>query len=81
MKFECERSLSCNLQTYNILWRFWAMPAVLGCRYSPDGRSIVLYRPLRISSNSGWLVDEFTIFEEKFDNLNCSLAKDRSFGI
>ena len=70
-----------NLKTYNILGRFQAMHAVLGHWYSPEGWSIVLYCPLCILSNTGWLVDEVFAFEELLDNLNCSAAKDGPFRI
>jgi len=66
---------------YNILAIFWAMSAVLRCWYSPEGQSIVLYCPLHIPSNSGWLVNEFISFEEMLNNMNCSAAKERPFGI
>ena len=80
MKCECEQScLKLHLKTYNILARFRAMPAVLRCQYSPDGWSIVLYCPLCILSNSGWLVDEFTTLEETLDDLNHSAAEERPF--
>ena len=70
-----------NLKTYNILGRFWAMHAVLRHQYLPEGWSIVLYCPLCILSNTGWLVDEVFAFEELLDNLNCSASKDGPFRI
>ena len=57
------------------------MHAVLGCRHSPEGRSIVLYSPLCILSNSGWLADEFIPFKEILDQVNRSAAKERPLGI
>ena len=74
----CEKSQLVDIQ---YIGQILGHVAVLGCRYSPEGRSIFLYCPLRILSNSGWLFDEFITFEEILDNLNRSAAKERPFGI
>ena len=79
-KFDLVKICECQkMKTYNVLARFWAMPAILRCRYSPESRSVVLHCPLCILSDLGWLVDEFVAFKEILDNLNRSAAKDRPF--
>ena len=59
----------------------FAMHTILGCRYSPEGRSSIHYCPPCILCNMGFVIDKLLSFEEVLDNLNRTDTNRRPFGI